>query len=53
MKVRAWREEGERRAVPTPDGPLLASKGDVVIVVIAPSWEKAAKIVAQLDRKDD
>lgn len=52
VKVRAWTAT-ERRTVSTPDGPMLVEKGDFVMIVIAPSWEQAAREVTKLEKGDE
>ena len=51
MKLRAWKEFMDRRTVmATSDGPIVAERGDVVMVVVAESWDAAARVIAQLDK---
>jgi len=49
--VRAWTEFLDRRAFSTPNGPIVAHKDEVVMVVVAKNWEAAAQVIAKLDGK--
>lgn len=53
MKLRAWKEFDGQRMIPTPQGPLVAQKGEVVMIVIAETWERAAEVVANLDQRPE
>ena len=53
MKVRAWKEFGERRVIPTPDGPVIANKGEIVMVVVRETWEEMAVVMANLDQRPE
>ncbi len=49
-RLRAWREEWALRSVATPDGPVTARRGQIIIVAVVDDWEAAAKVVALLNK---
>ena len=52
MKARAW-QEYQHRALSSPDGPITAEKGDVVVVLVASSWSEAFAQLHALTTKED
>ena len=56
MKARAW-QEFQHRAISSPDGPIIAEKGDIVVVLVVPSWSDAFTAMQSLlpkpERRDD
>lgn len=52
MKARAWLEY-QHRAVSTPDGPMIAEKGDIVVVLVVPSWSEAFSAMQALLPKQE
>lgn len=53
VKARAW-QEYQHRALSSPDGPITAEKGDVVVVLVASSWSEAfAQLHALTTKKDE
>ena len=47
MKARCW-QEYQHRALSSPDGPITAEKGDVVVVLVASSWSEAFKRLSDM-----
>jgi hypothetical protein len=50
--MRAW-EAWADRSLATPEGPLPIAKGDVVVVLVVPSWSEAFAAMQGLLPKPD
>jgi hypothetical protein len=46
--LRGWTECNERRVLMTPDGAVVAQKGEFVAIVVGKSWDEVARVVAKL-----
>ncbi len=49
-RVRIWREYNAHRSIHTGDGPLVAHRGQVVVVAICDTFEQAGQVVALLEQ---
>jgi hypothetical protein len=52
MKLRAWTETRPTRTIDTGDGPMVVRQGDVVIVIVAESWDEATRTIAEQMRTE-
>ncbi len=53
MKAHAWRIAKDCHVIATPEGPIVANKGDIIMVVVRPSWEQMACVMANLDQSPE
>ncbi len=49
----AWSEEWASRSIATPQGPMVARRGQIVVVAIVDDWEAAGGVLALLDKRDN
>lgn len=52
-RVRYWREQTPRRCVMTPEGPVFAEKGEVVVVFVAEDANEALRALAALEKQGE
>lgn len=53
VKATAWRVTKDREVFVTPDGPVIANKGDILMVVVRPTWAQMACVIGNLDEKPE
>lgn len=49
MRGRFWKEHQKQRTITTPDGPVFAYEGEVVVVAVVKNSRQAAALLAALD----